>query len=319
MTPSSSAPARADRRRLTPGARRSPGAAAGKGSELPRDGSTLDVDKVIRQGIFKSKEHWLDKNGRTFEPEEYFNLGGKTKWYGAALARFEPHEFEAEPAHQCLPWPIAYRELLPYYEQAETLLGVHRFEPEPDLRAIVGKLARNGAGWSARPLTLALDSQHRRTSRGSRALRRFRLGQEPESRRPARSAGASSASAQPDHTDRAGRSRFRRRSRSARATDWRSYRGGQRVPGRGGVAGGRGIALATAVAGLSSRQRFGRAAAVRGCGGAQLQIPPAQRCAGVFRDAQDRSAAKNSAAVERAATAQQHPAAWASTASCSVP
>jgi choline dehydrogenase-like flavoprotein len=130
-----------------------------KGRELPRDGSTLDVDKVIRQGIFKSKEHWLDQKGQTFEPEEYFNLGGKTKWYGAALARFEPHEFEAEPAHQCLPWPIPYRELLPYYEQAETLLGVHQFEPEPDLRAIVGKLTRNGAGWNARPLALALDSR----------------------------------------------------------------------------------------------------------------------------------------------------------------
>lgn len=128
-----------------------------KGRELPRDGSTLDVDKVIRQGLFKSKEHWLDKDGRTFEPEEYFNLGGKTKWYGAALARFEPHEFEAEPAHQCLPWPISYRELEPYYERAETLLGVHRFEPEPDLRAIVAKLTRAGSGWSTRPLALALD------------------------------------------------------------------------------------------------------------------------------------------------------------------
>lgn len=128
-----------------------------KGRELPRDGSTLDVDKVIRQGLFKSKEQWLDRNGRTFEPEEYFNLGGKTKWYGAALARFEPHEFEAEPAHQCLPWPITYQELEPYYEQAEALLGVHRFEPEPDLRAIVGRLTRNGAGWNAQPLPLALD------------------------------------------------------------------------------------------------------------------------------------------------------------------
>lgn len=128
-----------------------------KGRELPHDGSTLDVDKVIRQGIFKSKEHWLDNQGRTFEPEEYFNLGGKTKWYGAALVRFDPHEFEAEPAHQCLPWPIVYRELKPYYERAEELLGVHQFEPEPDLRAIVGKLARNGAGWNARPLMLALD------------------------------------------------------------------------------------------------------------------------------------------------------------------
>jgi len=128
-----------------------------KGRELPRDGSTLDVDKVIRQGIFKSKEKWLDRRGRTFMPEEYFNLGGKTKWYGAAVARFEPHEFEAEPAHQCLPWPLAYREFLPYYEQAEKLLGVQRFEPEPDLQSIVGKLTRSGAGWSAQPLTLALD------------------------------------------------------------------------------------------------------------------------------------------------------------------
>lgn len=128
-----------------------------KGRELPRDGSTLDVDQVIHQGIFKSKEPWLDNQGRTFEPEEYFNLGGKTKWYGAALARFDPHEFEAEPAHQCLPWPMAYADLAPYYAQAEALLGVHRFEPEPDLRAIVGKLTRNGAGWNAQPLALALD------------------------------------------------------------------------------------------------------------------------------------------------------------------
>ncbi len=128
-----------------------------KGRELPRDGSTLDVDKVIRQGMFKSKELWLDRNGHTFEPEEYFNLGGKTKWYGAALVRFDPHEFEAEPAHQCLSWPMTYQELAPYYEQAEALLGVHRFEPEPDLRAIVGKLTGNGAGWNTRPLALALD------------------------------------------------------------------------------------------------------------------------------------------------------------------
>ena len=127
-----------------------------KGPELPRDGSTLDVDKVIRQGIFKSKEPWLDRQGRTFEPEEYFNLGGKTKWYGAALVRFEPHEFKADPAHQCLPWPIAYEDLAPYYQQAEQLLGVHAFEPEPDLRVIADKLARNGGGWTAQPLKLAL-------------------------------------------------------------------------------------------------------------------------------------------------------------------
>lgn len=128
-----------------------------KGRELPRDGSTLDVDKVIRQGLFKSQELWLDKNGATFAPEEYFNLGGKTKWYGAALVRFEPHEFAADPAHQCLPWPIAYGDLAPYYQQAEALLGVHCFEPEPDLRAIAARLTGNGADWTTQPLMLALD------------------------------------------------------------------------------------------------------------------------------------------------------------------
>jgi len=75
-----------------------------KGPVLPRDGSTLDVDKVIRQGLFKSKEIWLDKDGNTLAPEEYFNLGGKTKWYGAELLRFSPHEFEADPAHRIRNW-----------------------------------------------------------------------------------------------------------------------------------------------------------------------------------------------------------------------
>jgi choline dehydrogenase-like flavoprotein len=128
-----------------------------KGPVLPTDGSTLDVDKVIRQGAFKSKETWVNKDGATFVPEEYFNLGGKTKWYGAAVLRFDPHEFEADAEHQCLPWPISYQELTPYYEQAEQLLGVQQFKLEPDLQIIVDKLQRNGAGWNTQPLPLALD------------------------------------------------------------------------------------------------------------------------------------------------------------------
>ena len=31
-----------------------------KGKELPRDASTLDFDKVVHQGSFKSKELWRD-------------------------------------------------------------------------------------------------------------------------------------------------------------------------------------------------------------------------------------------------------------------
>jgi choline dehydrogenase-like flavoprotein len=127
-----------------------------KGESLPTDGSTLDLQKVIRQGVFKSKEPWLDRHGRQFVPEEYFNVGGKTKWYGAALLRYGAHEFEAEPEFQCLPWPISYQDLAPYYEEAETLLGVRQLEIEPDLRVIVDRIARQRAGWQVEPLPLGL-------------------------------------------------------------------------------------------------------------------------------------------------------------------
>lgn len=124
-----------------------------KGAALPEDGSTLDVERVIRRGAFKSTERWLDGAGRTFVPEEYFNLGGKTRWYGAALLRFAPEEFEADAAYGALPWPIAYRDLAPYYAEAEALLGVREFPIEPDLRALLNRL---DGRWQSAPLPLAL-------------------------------------------------------------------------------------------------------------------------------------------------------------------
>jgi choline dehydrogenase-like flavoprotein len=127
-----------------------------KGDALPRDGSTLDVERVIRAGSFKSHEPWLDGNGRRFAPEEYFNLGGKTKWYGAALLRYSPREFEPDDGHQCKGWPIGYTDLEPYYAEAEQRLGVRVFAPEPDLAAIVRRLTRNGSNWQAEALPLAL-------------------------------------------------------------------------------------------------------------------------------------------------------------------
>src|SRR5262245_5382727 len=123
-----------------------------KGRELPRDSSTLDFDKVVHRGLFKSKEQWFDGRGRTFAPEEYFNVGGKTKWYGAALLRYGRHEFEADPAHQCLGWPIEFDELRPYYEEAESLLDVRSFDAEPDLAGIIGRLRT----WRSERLPLGL-------------------------------------------------------------------------------------------------------------------------------------------------------------------
>jgi choline dehydrogenase-like flavoprotein len=127
-----------------------------KGPALPRDGSTLDVDTVMRRGTFLNDEPWFDRRGRIVVPEEHFNLGGKTKWYGAALLRFSPQEFKADPAHRCLPWPIGYEDLAPYYDEAEELLGVRRFTTEPDVQRLAAGLRALDPAWTPQPLQLGL-------------------------------------------------------------------------------------------------------------------------------------------------------------------
>lgn len=127
-----------------------------KGRELPRDGSTLDTRQVFKDGKFKNKEPWFDGRGGTLVPDEHYNVGGKTKWYGAALLRFSAHEFAADPDHQCLAWPFGLGELEPYYDEAERLLHVNRFPNEPQLQALIDKIVRNGSGWRADALPLGL-------------------------------------------------------------------------------------------------------------------------------------------------------------------
>ena len=129
-----------------------------KGRELPHDESTLDIDQVVHQGRFKSQESWLDGHGREFKPEEYFNIGGKTKWYGAALLRYSPEEFLPDAAHQCRGWPIGYEDLRPYYDVATRHLNVRLFDCEPDLARISATMAARCPEWRSEPMPLGLAS-----------------------------------------------------------------------------------------------------------------------------------------------------------------
>jgi len=136
-----------------------------KGQPLPRDGSTLDVAQVFKQGRFKNKQAWIDRHSHTLVPEEYYNVGGKTKWYGAALLRFSPHEFEADAGFHCLGWPIDYTELEPYYLQAEQLLKINHFDNEPGLRRLIDRLVAGKNSWRAKPLPLGLKKEILRNNR----------------------------------------------------------------------------------------------------------------------------------------------------------
>lgn len=127
-----------------------------QGQALPRDGSTLSVDKVVRQKLFIDDSPWQDRHGEMIAPQERPNLGGKTKWYGAALARFSANEFNEDQSHQCLPWPIGYADLEPFYEAAERILDVRTFDIEPDFQRIVNGLQKRDSQWRSQPLPMGL-------------------------------------------------------------------------------------------------------------------------------------------------------------------
>jgi len=130
-----------------------------RGDRLPRDGSTLDTKKVFREGIFKNTTTWVDGQNKAFIPGEFYNVGGKTKWYGAALLRFSPHEFEADVEHQCLAWPFGHDVLAPYYDEAERLLAVNTFDNEPELQAVLDRIVDGDGAWRPAPLPLGLDRE----------------------------------------------------------------------------------------------------------------------------------------------------------------
>lgn len=128
-----------------------------KGEPLPRDGSTQDILRVVHQGEFLAREAWQDGDGKRVVPEEHFNVGGKTKWYGAALLRYGAHEFAADSAHGCRGWPFPYSTLESYYGAAERLLGVRRFMPEPNLARMLETLRHRSPDWQSHPIPMALD------------------------------------------------------------------------------------------------------------------------------------------------------------------
>jgi choline dehydrogenase-like flavoprotein len=127
-----------------------------KGVALPRDGSTLDTRQVFKAGKFKNREPWRDGRGGQLVPDEHYNVGGKTKWYGAALLRFSAREFAADPDHQCLAWPFGLDTIEPYYDEAERLLHVNHFDNEPELQLLIDKIVQGGSGWRSEALPLGL-------------------------------------------------------------------------------------------------------------------------------------------------------------------
>jgi choline dehydrogenase-like flavoprotein len=98
-----------------------------RGGWLPREPENWSTPDVFVDNRYISDDTWYDADGKPFQPQIHYYVGGATKLYGAALYRLRREDFGELTHHDGISpaWPIGYDEMEPYYSQAEQLYQVH--------------------------------------------------------------------------------------------------------------------------------------------------------------------------------------------------
>jgi len=98
-----------------------------RGDWLPQEPQNWNAEEVFQKGRYISKDTWLDKHGKAFQPGSHYFVGGATKMYGAAHFRLRQQDFEElthfdgiSPA-----WPLRYSDFETFYQRAEEMYHVH--------------------------------------------------------------------------------------------------------------------------------------------------------------------------------------------------
>jgi choline dehydrogenase-like flavoprotein len=98
-----------------------------RGGWLPREPQNWSAGDVFIDNRYVSPDTWYDGDGKAFQPQVHYFVGGATKLYGAALYRMRKEDFGELQHHGGISpaWPISYEEMEPYYTKAEQLYHVH--------------------------------------------------------------------------------------------------------------------------------------------------------------------------------------------------
>lgn len=149
-----------------------------RGEHLRPSPQDRDTTAIFADGVFRTDEEWLDGKDTPFNPGNYYNVGGNSKFYGAALIRYRKPDFEVrQHSGGTSPgWPISYDDLAPDYQAAEEMYAVRGVtgqdptEPphaqayphspvpdEPDIAALRERLKAAGLHPSTIPLGVDLD------------------------------------------------------------------------------------------------------------------------------------------------------------------
>ncbi|MFD0986335.1 GMC oxidoreductase [Methyloligella solikamskensis] len=98
-----------------------------RGDWLPREAGNWDPAVVFEDNRYITEDTWYDRDGKAFQPQVHYFVGGATKMYGAALYRLRERDFQEVQHYDGISpaWPIQYGELEPYYGKAEAMYFVH--------------------------------------------------------------------------------------------------------------------------------------------------------------------------------------------------
>jgi choline dehydrogenase-like flavoprotein len=98
-----------------------------RGDWLPREPQNWDTAEVFVDNRYISPDTWYSGDGKAFQPQVHYFVGGATKLYGAALYRMRKEDFGELRHHDGVSpaWPIPYEQMEPYYTQAEQMYRVH--------------------------------------------------------------------------------------------------------------------------------------------------------------------------------------------------
>ena len=147
-----------------------------RGGYLPKEDDNWNPEAIFQGRKYQVEEKWLDRDDNSFRPQAFYNVGGNTKVYGAALQRMREADF-GEVKHEggiSPAWELSYQDMESYYTRAESIFKIHGqkgediTEPpmsaeypfpalphEPRMQEVADQL--EGLGLHPHHLTLAVD------------------------------------------------------------------------------------------------------------------------------------------------------------------
>lgn len=168
-----------------------------RGDHLKDSVEARDDIAIFQRGHYRPTEEWLGTDGESFLANNYYYVGGNSKFFGAVMYRYRKEDFEARPHLEGSSpgWPIPYQELEPWYERAEEVFHVrgtlnqdpsepphsrpYAYPPVPDeppIALVRERLKRAGIHPASLPLAVDIEAWLNRAKTGWDAFPNTGLG-----------------------------------------------------------------------------------------------------------------------------------------------